>query len=817
MAYKPLSQTVANGKTAEVSSSDAVFDAIALKQDALQSGVNIKTINGSSLLGPGDVTAASTTLDNLAVTTAVNQDLNLNAGKALTGQFGSVISTGINAVTPATIGTTTINTSASISSVLQIGDVIQLEGLTDRLATVVTKASATQITVNQALGVGGSNLSRQIQIVKPIVRFKNASGVDFFSIYNSENRSILFPNEQGSRRLFIGSLPTVTTVDTLVVGNNSSGGGISIGHGINGNASGGIMVGHDMNGISNSVTIKSNGTFTPPYEGIAIGSGTVNPGNYYFHIGMQSNVTVNGTTIGNQITNTTASGNIVIGQNISGGGVTSPSTVGSNVALGMSPGTTYDTFAIGKRFYFFGGVGAGNIGEMSYRNFYMGSFSGNQPLPTILSQSFYTNQSAANAQVNFYPVRGAGIAPSGTIRFLTAPKSSISSTTANSYVAGLQIDGAQGDVQLAVGSLSMHKVGAGLKIATGTNATAGVAIVADGTSEITVTTNKVDTSSIILVTNQTSTAAMSVTTKASGSFKIAHVNNVTGDQSVAWFIINTLEDESIAFFNAAGITDATQKSAVDRLVKDLKSADMWNRMLAIYPMVGGTATTHKFNLKDPRDLDVAYRLTFNGTWTHSSTGAKGNGIDANANTYFIPDATSANSLGWGYNGYYGANVTRNGQHSSLSYYSRTTGSAPTNASAEIGADTAILLALRTNNTTNYQLVATTTGSQGHSTVTAGSGYYILNRNQLEAGSGGFDSLREVMYWNGAAFSSRSATNMTNPPSTPIYLNSYGATGGRYSARECAFAHIGFGLFSELEMIELNRIVVAYQTALGRNV
>ena len=37
-------------------------------------------------------------------------------------------------------------------------------------------------------------------------------------------------------------------------------------------------------------------------------------------------------------------------------------------------------------------------------------------------------------------------------------------------------------------------------------------------------------------------------------------------------------------------------------------------------MVGGTATTTKWNLKDPRDSDAAYRLIFKGTPVYASTG-----------------------------------------------------------------------------------------------------------------------------------------------------------------------------------------------------
>ena len=88
------------------------------------------------------------------------------------------------------------------------------------------------------------------------------------------------------------------------------------------------------------------------------------------------------------------------------------------------------------------------------------------------------------------------------------------------------------------------------------------------------------------------------------------------------------------FILAAGITDATQKSAINTLVDDLKSYGIWTKLKAIYPMVGGTATTHKYNLKDPRDLNIAYRLEFNGGWTHNTTGAQANGTTGFANTFF---------------------------------------------------------------------------------------------------------------------------------------------------------------------------------------
>jgi hypothetical protein len=88
---------------------------------------------------------------------------------------------------------------------------------------------------------------------------------------------------------------------------------------------------------------------------------------------------------------------------------------------------------------------------------------------------------------------------------------------------------------------------------------------------------------------------------------------------------------------AAGITSALQQRAVVQLVRDLKKAQLWTKMKAVYPFVGGTATTHKWNLKDPQDTNGAFRLTFNGGWTHDSNGIDGNGSNAWADTYFVPD------------------------------------------------------------------------------------------------------------------------------------------------------------------------------------
>lgn len=106
--------------------------------------------------------------------------------------------------------------------------------------------------------------------------------------------------------------------------------------------------------------------------------------------------------------------------------------------------------------------------------------------------------------------------------------------------------------------------------------------------------------------------------------------------------------DALAFLSAAAITDATITTAICQLVTTMKADGTWAKCNAIYPMVGGTATTHKFNLKNPLDTNAAFRLSFVGGWTHSSNGALPNGTNAYANTFLLPVtilATNSHSFG----------------------------------------------------------------------------------------------------------------------------------------------------------------------------
>jgi PKD repeat protein len=126
------------------------------------------------------------------------------------------------------------------------------------------------------------------------------------------------------------------------------------------------------------------------------------------------------------------------------------------------------------------------------------------------------------------------------------------------------------------------------------------------------------------------------------------------------YISITGDADADAFISAAGITDLTIISAINVLVVDLKNASIWTKLKAIYPMVGGTATTHKFNLKDPRDLNAAFRLSFSGGWTHSANGALPNGSNAYADTFFANNNSFAAANSCGISAYLRTNVLNQG-------------------------------------------------------------------------------------------------------------------------------------------------------------
>jgi len=92
------------------------------------------------------------------------------------------------------------------------------------------------------------------------------------------------------------------------------------------------------------------------------------------------------------------------------------------------------------------------------------------------------------------------------------------------------------------------------------------------------------------------------------------------------------------FIAATGITDPTLKVNLDSLITRSRNHGWWGYCQVIYPFAGGTQNSCKYNLKDPRDADDAFRINFLGdTWTYTNVAADP-GINGYGNTFFNPSA-----------------------------------------------------------------------------------------------------------------------------------------------------------------------------------
>lgn len=263
-----------------------------------------------------------------------------------------------------------------------------------------------------------------------------------------------------------------------------------------------------------------------------------------------------------------------------------------------------------------------------------------------------------------------------------------------------------------------------------------------------------------------------------------------------------------AFITAAGLTDTTQKDALNALVVSLKasaptSATLWSKFYALYPMIGGTADTHKYNLKNPANTDAAYRLYFGGSWTHNSLGAIGS-ANGYADTYFNTNLLNINSA-------------------SVWYYRRN----DPDYSGQIfgvfdptGVKIGIQFNMR-NSGNSYSCIMSYEDGEGDYSMFR-TGLVGLSRtvSTVYKRYGRYDgtATSQTLYTSATGFSRTSNTLSQFPYS--IFINGRNVNGlpvaGEYSSGSCSFAGIANG-FSDAESAALNTIIQTYQTALSRNV
>ena len=272
-------------------------------------------------------------------------------------------------------------------------------------------------------------------------------------------------------------------------------------------------------------------------------------------------------------------------------------------------------------------------------------------------------------------------------------------------------------------------------------------------------------------------------TNASGSA------NATSNQ-----IAQILTVRTNSFLTASAISDATIRGGLNTFDIGLISNSLDTKMKALYPFVGGTASTHKFNFMDARDLDAAFRLTFSGTITHSSNGFQGNGTNGFSDTRL-------NTL---------TNLTKTSSHLSVYVRNNSNAGQPYDignaADAFMGATPTYLISRYTSNTAFI----------GIADISYGTGIASTDSRGFWTGATNGGSTQKL-YKNGVsvATGTASAGGFAN---NNLYIGAGNANGTAsfFTDKQYAFASIGNGL-TDTDATNLYNLTQALQTTLGRQV
>jgi hypothetical protein len=98
--------------------------------------------------------------------------------------------------------------------------------------------------------------------------------------------------------------------------------------------------------------------------------------------------------------------------------------------------------------------------------------------------------------------------------------------------------------------------------------------------------------------------------------------------------------EASYFINKANLSDKQHLEAINFLVRQLKNNNLWDKFVAIYPIVGGNQTSHSLNL-----VSDNYTIQWEGTTLHNNRGCSSNGSDGCGNTSILhSDITSFGGL-----------------------------------------------------------------------------------------------------------------------------------------------------------------------------
>jgi len=261
-----------------------------------------------------------------------------------------------------------------------------------------------------------------------------------------------------------------------------------------------------------------------------------------------------------------------------------------------------------------------------------------------------------------------------------------------------------------------------------------------------------------------------------------------------------------AFLTATGISDATIETALNDLETGLTTYSLGSKMVALYPMVGGTSDTTKYNFMNTS----AFTIAWNGTITFASTGAKKSA--ANMQTAWGNTGVTPN-----------ANLTLNDTH--LSFYSRTqlTGTGtdaltgilyPSDIGCGINSGGRFEMEICSgpnNSMWSRQYAENEQVKTDNQTTTTG--LFVSSRTS----SSDLRTFRNASQV-GSTYTGAQSKNFSTSTGAIFVLAEANESSGMNvgTLRECAFASIGNGL-SPTNSSDLYTIVQAFQTTLGRQV
>lgn len=289
---------------------------------------------------------------------------------------------------------------------------------------------------------------------------------------------------------------------------------------------------------------------------------------------------------------------------------------------------------------------------------------------------------------------------------------------------------------------------------------------------------------MLCVGNSLTDAQMTSLNTIVRNFQIA-VDNAIGTN-------RSLDANTTSFITAAGITNTGLKNAVNTLVLDLKSENLWNAMDIIYPFVGDNMATLgtqlSVNLKNTGSLNA---VITNGTGSSDFNGYGSNEASTRyIRTGFIP------------------RTIRPGGPYHLSIYTTTDGSTLDRTdigSFNSGTDVTMLTIGRNRVGVNSEKFAWFGGGALTTVTTAGSNGFF---------SGAYDNAinpKTRLLRNGTQIVTNNTT-INNSSSRELYLgaNNNIGTPVQITTKQYQFASLGGGL-TNAQMTTLNTIVQNFQT------